>query len=68
MRASHVSVVLYGIFIGAVAVGFNYAGVTVGWLLSFLGIIVDPICRKYAYFFFTNFSYGNSWNVLEEDE
>lgn len=42
VRASHISVLIFGIFIAVLAVIFNYIGVTVGWLLGFLGIILNP--------------------------
>ncbi|CDH09592.1 probable urea active transporter 2 [Zygosaccharomyces bailii ISA1307] len=42
VRISHLAVVGFGIFMAALAVVFNYIGVTVGWLLSFLGIILNP--------------------------
>lgn len=42
VRASHISVVAFGIFMGVLSVVFNYIGVTVGWLLSFLGILLNP--------------------------
>lgn len=42
VRASHIAVMAFGIFMGALSVVFNYIGVTVGWLLSFLGILLNP--------------------------
>ncbi|SCV02299.1 LAMI_0G17678g1_1 [Lachancea mirantina] len=42
VRASHISVVMFGMFMACLAVVFNYIGVTVGWLLSFLGIVLNP--------------------------
>lgn len=42
VRASHMAVVAFGIFMAALSVVFNYIGVTVGWLLSFLGILLNP--------------------------
>lgn len=42
VRASHISVISFGIFMAALSVVFNYIGVTVGWLLSFLGILLNP--------------------------
>lgn len=42
VRAAHVSVVTFGIFMAILSVVFNYIGVTVSWLLSFLGIILSP--------------------------
>ncbi|CAH2355941.1 urea active transporter [[Candida] railenensis] len=39
---AHGSVVFFGLFMACLAVVFNYVGVTVGWLLSFLGIILSP--------------------------
>lgn len=42
VRASHISVFAFGIFMGCLSVVFNYIGVTVGWLLSFIGIILAP--------------------------
>lgn len=40
--AAHTSVVTFGIFMAALATVLNYVGVTVAWLLSFLGIILTP--------------------------
>lgn len=42
VRTAHFCVVGFGIFMAALATGLNYVGVTVGWLLSFLGIILSP--------------------------
>lgn len=42
VRASHVSVVCFGLFMAALAVVFNYINVTVSWLLSFVGIVLNP--------------------------
>ncbi|CAD27908.1 plasma membrane urea transmembrane transporter [Schizosaccharomyces pombe] len=42
VRTAHLSVIGFSLFIGALSVGFNYAGVTAGWLLTFLGIILTP--------------------------
>ncbi|SCU98964.1 LANO_0F00320g1_1 [Lachancea nothofagi CBS 11611] len=42
VRASHISVVCFGLFMAALAVVFNYINVTVSWLLSFLGIVLNP--------------------------
>lgn len=39
---AHMSVIGFGLFMACLAVVFNYVGVTVGWLLSFLGIILSP--------------------------
>lgn len=40
--AAHVSVISFGIMMGVIATILNYIGVTTGWLLSFLGIILTP--------------------------
>lgn len=40
---SHGVIVVWGIVMGAVCVGFDNAGVTVGWILGMLGIILDPV-------------------------
>ncbi|GAV54274.1 hypothetical protein ZYGR_0AK07770 [Zygosaccharomyces rouxii] len=42
MTVSHIAVLGFGILMAALAVVFNYIGVTVSWLLSFLGIILNP--------------------------
>lgn len=42
VRVSHLSVFGFGIFMGCLSVIFNYIGVTVGWLLKFIGIILAP--------------------------
>lgn len=42
VRAAHAFVVGFGIFMAALATVLNYVGVTVGWLLSFVGIILTP--------------------------
>lgn len=39
---AHLSVVGFSIFMASLSIVFNYIGVTVGWLLSFLGIILSP--------------------------
>ncbi|KAK8439298.1 putative urea active transporter 2 [Candidozyma auris] len=40
--AAHTFVVAFGIFMAALSTVLNYVGVTVGWLLSFVGIILTP--------------------------
>lgn len=40
--AAHVSVISFGIMMAVIATILNYVGVTTGWLLSFLGIILTP--------------------------
>lgn len=40
--AAHVSVISFGIMMAVVATVLNYVGVTTGWLLSFLGIVLTP--------------------------
>lgn len=42
VRAAHISVISFGLFMAVLSVVFNYIGVTVGWLLSFLGIVLTP--------------------------
>ncbi|SCU82650.1 LAMI_0C00298g1_1 [Lachancea mirantina] len=42
VRISHISVLVFGIFTAVLAVVFNYVGVTVSWLLSFTGILLNP--------------------------
>ena len=42
VRVSHLSVIFFALFMGVLAIVFNYIGVTVGWLLSFIGIILSP--------------------------
>lgn len=42
VNAAHISVVLFGLFMAALSTALNYVGVTVGWLLGFLGIILTP--------------------------
>lgn len=54
VRCSHISVVLFGLFMAALAVGFNYAGVTVGWLLGFTGIILTPEVSAVVFTLFWN--------------
>lgn len=39
---AHFSVIGFGLFMAALATVFNYIGITVGWLISFLGIILTP--------------------------
>ncbi|ODV65213.1 hypothetical protein HYPBUDRAFT_144284 [Hyphopichia burtonii NRRL Y-1933] len=41
-RMNHISIIVFSLFISAVAVIFNYIGVTLGWLMSFYGIILTP--------------------------
>lgn len=40
--AAHVSVVSFGIAMAVIATILNYVGVTTGWLLSFVGIVLTP--------------------------
>ncbi|CUM46485.1 uncharacterized protein AC631_03816 [Debaryomyces fabryi] len=42
VNVAHMSVIGFGIAMGALSTLFNYIGVTTGWLLSFLGIILTP--------------------------
>ncbi|GME67293.1 unnamed protein product [[Candida] boidinii] len=42
VNAAHISVVGFSLFMAVLSVIFNYIGVTVGWLLSFIGIILSP--------------------------
>ncbi|PSK37215.1 hypothetical protein C7M61_003642 [Candidozyma pseudohaemuli] len=42
VRAAHYFVVGFGLFMAVLAVILNYVGVTVGWLLSFVGILLTP--------------------------
>jgi urea-proton symporter len=43
VRASHICVVGFGIFMGASATMFNYIGVTIGWMMTFVGFILCPL-------------------------
>src|SRR5271170_25920 len=42
VRVSHFCVIGFGIFMGAFATMFNYIGVTIGWMMTFVGIIWCP--------------------------
>ena len=42
VRVSHISVIFFALFMGALSIVFNYIGVTAGWLISFVGIILTP--------------------------
>lgn len=42
VSVAHMSVIGFGIAMGILSTVFNYIGVTTGWLLSFLGIILTP--------------------------
>ena len=52
VNAAHISVVGFGIFMAALATALNYIGVTVGWLLSFLGILLTPEVSAVTYTLF----------------
>ncbi|SCU85727.1 LAFA_0D17392g1_1 [Lachancea sp. 'fantastica'] len=39
---SHLNVIGFSLCMGALAVIFNYIGVTLGWLFSFVGIVLGP--------------------------
>lgn len=43
VTASHISVIGFSIFMGGLAVVFNYIGVTIGWILNFIGIALGPV-------------------------
>lgn len=43
VNVSHSVIAFWGIAMGAVCIGFDNAGVTVGWILSMLGIILAPV-------------------------
>ncbi|BFZ61126.1 urea active transporter [Saitoella coloradoensis] len=42
VRFSHACVIGFGIFMGAIATILNYLGVSIGWMLTFVGIVVAP--------------------------
>ncbi|ODV95006.1 hypothetical protein PACTADRAFT_50838 [Pachysolen tannophilus NRRL Y-2460] len=42
IRFTHLAVIGFSLFMAAISIVFNYIGVTVGWLLSFTGIILSP--------------------------
>jgi len=42
VKVSHFCVIGFGIFMGAFATMFNYIGVTIGWMMTFVGIILCP--------------------------
>lgn len=42
VRISHLSVIFFSLLMAVLSIVFNYIGVTVGWLLSFIGIILSP--------------------------
>jgi urea-proton symporter len=42
VRVSHICVIGFGIFMGAFATMFTYIGVTIGWMMTFIGIILCP--------------------------
>ncbi|ODQ49418.1 hypothetical protein PICMEDRAFT_14881 [Pichia membranifaciens NRRL Y-2026] len=42
VRISHLAVFSFSMLMAVLSVVFNYIGVTVGWLLSFIGIILSP--------------------------
>lgn len=42
VNVGHLAVIGFGIFMAALSTVLNYVGVTVGWLLSFLGIVLNP--------------------------
>lgn len=52
VTVAHLSVVGFGLFVAALSTVFNYVGVTVGWLLSFLGIILTPEVAAVSYTLF----------------
>jgi SSS family transporter len=52
VSAAHISVVGFGLFVAVLATALNYVGVTVGWLLSFLGILLTPEVSAVAYTLF----------------
>ncbi|ROW06181.1 hypothetical protein VMCG_04700 [Cytospora schulzeri] len=41
IRVSHITVVVFGISVAAIAVGFNHAGFSVNYLVTAIGIFVD---------------------------
>lgn len=42
VTVAHMTVIGFGLFMAALSTILNYVGVTVGWLLSFLGILLSP--------------------------
>lgn len=42
VRVSHLSVFGFSLLMAVLSIVFNYIGVTVGWLLSFIGVILSP--------------------------
>lgn len=49
---AHSTTFIFGLFVGCVSVIFNYIGVTVGWLITFYGIILLPAASILAYSLF----------------
>ncbi|EGV64003.1 hypothetical protein CANTEDRAFT_121979 [Yamadazyma tenuis ATCC 10573] len=52
VRMAHMTVCGFGLFTAVLATVFNYIGVTVGWLISFLGIILTPSVSAVTYTLF----------------
>lgn len=57
VRVTHIFVIVFGICMGGVAVIFNYIGITISWILNFLGIVLGPsVCAIVLALFWTKFS------------
>ncbi|ODV95730.1 hypothetical protein PACTADRAFT_2044 [Pachysolen tannophilus NRRL Y-2460] len=42
VKVSHYAVAFFAIAMGALTVVFNYIGITISWIISFIGIILSP--------------------------
>lgn len=52
VRFAHISVVGFGFCMAIIAIILNYVGVNVGWIISFLGIILTPAVSAVTYTLF----------------
>lgn len=49
VRFSHLSTIVFSVVVACVSIIFNYVGVSVGWLISFYGIILVPAAAVITY-------------------
>jgi SSS family transporter len=49
VKFSHMSTGVFSLFVACVSIIFNYVGVSVGWLISFYGIILVPAVAVITY-------------------
>ncbi|KAL8279184.1 hypothetical protein RQP46_008440 [Phenoliferia psychrophenolica] len=62
LRVDHYAIVAYGIFMGILGLIFNAAGISMGWLYEFMGVVLGSAVCPIAYAIMS--SKANKWGCI----